>query len=282
MWPFSKTKEEEKPVIDIKAQTAITTETEKTKSFFDSKAFIKAKGVGKIAFGALVLLQPHYAFLIGASICSAWVLSSTIEAVRDPENKGTLWEKIKNSAGKEAGVMIGLLAPYVGIGIAALGGLSYLSNHAEGAQGFFQGGVMATAVGTFGLPILGCAFVAEGLINSLGYEANFMAKGYSFAKGLYNSAKKVITMAEKSPDNQKSVIQTMHNDAKNTKNLIAKEAEQLKGPIQEAVSTIASNAKDSRVGINESHGMISAVKSFFFREKVSGSRVANTDRNRGG
>lgn len=272
MWPFSQ-KEQKTPLIEKETQTTV----EPPKSFFNSPTFVKAKGVGKIAFGALVLLQPYSAFLIGASVCSAWVLSSTVEAVRDPKNKGTLWEKIKNSAGKEAGVMIGLLAPYVGIGIAAFGGLSYLSNHAEGAQGFFQGGVMATAVGTFGLPILGCAFVAEGLVNTMGYDANFMAKGFSLAKGLYKSATKVLGMAEKNPDNPKEVMKEAHKDVINAKDAITPEAKKLAEHAKNAGKAIASNANEAGVPLPNHNGIMGTVKSFFFREKVAQSRKPSID-----
>ena len=136
---------------------------------------------------------------------------------------------------------------------------------------------MATAVGTFGLPILGCAFVAEGLVNTLGYEANFMAKGYSLAKGLYNSAKKVIGMAEESPDNQKAVIQAIHKDVKQAGNEIAPEAKKLAGHAQKAASTIAAHAKDAEAPVLEPHGMMDTVKSFFFREKLSESRKPKKD-----
>ena len=272
MWPFLQ-KEQQPKVIDKEANTTV----EQPKSFFNSPTFIKAKGVGKIAFGALVLMQPYSAFLIGASVCSAWVLSSTIEAVRDPSNKGSLWEKIKNAAGKETGVMIGLLAPYVGIAVAALGGLSYLSNHAEGAQGFFQGGVMATAVGTFGLPILGCAFVAEGLVNTMGYDANFMAKGFSLAKGLYKSTTKVLGMAEKNPNNPKEVMKEAHKDVINAKDAIVPEAKKLADHVKDASKTIASNANDAGIPLPNHNGIIGTVKSFFFREKLEESRKKSNE-----
>jgi hypothetical protein len=52
MWPCPKNDPNEK----IETQPLTNQESEQPKSFFSSPAFIKAKGVAKIAFGALVLI----------------------------------------------------------------------------------------------------------------------------------------------------------------------------------------------------------------------------------
>lgn len=227
--------------LDIEKETIAEHKEPEKKSFFNSPGFIKAKGITKIAFGALVLLQPHYAFLIGASACTAWVAKSTFEAFTDPNNKGSFAEKLKNAAGKEVGAMIGLLAPYVGIGIAAFGGLSYLSNHAQGAQGFFQGGLMATAIGTVGLPALGVACVADGLVNTLGYESHLFSKAYQLAVGLFKGARKLIGIAESGPDKQEKVAQVMTSQTKNLSNQIMHGATEVARDVQPNLQNMTDN-----------------------------------------
>ncbi len=221
------------------------TETE-DKSFTHSSAFIKAKGIAKIGFGAFVLLQPYWAFAIGAVACTAWVASSTVSAFRDPKTQDVPWTtKLKNALGKETGAMIGLLAPYVGIGIAAFGGLSYLGNHAEGAQGLFQGSLMATAVGTVGLPVLGCAFIADGLVNSLGYETHFMSKGLSFVSHAYSKTKQLLGIAESGPDKQKEVIHHITQQSLVAGQMASKGAHEVGAQIAPTARNIVNNAKEA-------------------------------------
>lgn len=257
-----------------------TAKTEEKKSFLNSSGFIKAKGITKIAFGALVLLQPHYAFLIAASACTAWVGYSTVESFRDPKNKGSFFEKLKNAAGKETGAMIGLLAPYVGIAIAAFGGLSYLSNHAQGAQGFFQGGLMATAIGTVGLPALGVACVADGLVNTLGYESHFFSKAYELTLGLFKGARKLIGIAESGPDKQKEVANAMVHQTHGASKHIQQEARGVAQDLAPHAQTIT----DNLAGHKTPHTLMSRVTgflgSFTHREDQRRNEASQNERTR--
>ncbi|MEK6733496.1 MAG: hypothetical protein AABY27_00085, partial [Pseudomonadota bacterium] len=50
-------------------------------SFWDNPTVVKAKGVAKIGFGALILLQPHYAFLIGGALCASTIAAITYNKI---------------------------------------------------------------------------------------------------------------------------------------------------------------------------------------------------------
>jgi hypothetical protein len=198
-----------KPAIDISSvPNGATIEVPEQKP--NSPWWIKTKGLGKLAFGALVLLQPHYAFLIGMGTCTAGV---AVHAYRkhperswggfmsDMWNKpGEVWKDVKDAFSMEAGATLGLLAPYAGMAIAAFGALSYLGGNAQGVEGVFKGAAMATTVGTVGLPIIAGAFMVEGLCNSLGHDVNLISRGFGLAKSLVQGVQKIVGFAERNPE----------------------------------------------------------------------------------
>lgn len=187
---------------------ALVEAPEKPKTFMDSPAFIKAKGIAKIAIGGLILLQPHYALLIGGTISAGAIAGKIAQNLKGRSfsqmwtdmGDGTFTKNLKDAMGMGAGATIGLLAPYVGLALASVGALSFLAQHPEGIDGIFKGGAIATAVGTVGLPLVAGAFLAEGLANSLGYDPKIIGRSIDFVKGMAKSVGKVIGIAERSPN----------------------------------------------------------------------------------
>jgi hypothetical protein len=190
------------------------------KTFMDSPAFIKGKGIVKIAIGGLILLNPPYALMIGGTIASGAIAGKIYQNVKGRSftqmwtdmGDGTFTKNLKDALGMGAGATIGLLAPYVGVALASVGALSFLAQHPEGVDGIFKGGAIATAVGTVGLPLVAGAFLVEGLANSLGYDPKIIGKSFEFVRGIGKSVGKVISVAERSPNAPEKALNVAAKD----------------------------------------------------------------------
>jgi len=284
IWPFSSTKAvvEQQP-ISSKPLTA-------WESFMKRPDVIKAKGVVKLGFGALVLLQPHYALMIGATLCVGGIAAATIQKVQGRSfgqmwkdvKDGTFLKELKNTMGMGAGAGLGLLAPYAGAVLAMGGVVSYMAGNPQGIEGIFKGGMMATAVGTVALPIVGAAFVAEGIANSLGYDVPLIGKAIDLSSRALKAVGKIVGVAEKNPNAPEVALNAgikavnkgvteIEGVAKNVQPIISKTAEAVNKTVQK--SELPKESKSWASKFSSYLGMDSKAS---FVEK-HGSREANNN-----
>ncbi len=183
------------------------------RSFWERSEVIKFKGVAKVAVGALVVLQPHYALLIGGTICAGGIGASIYNKVRhrswsrmaEDFRDGTFWTELKDTLGMGAGSSIGLLSPATGLAVAAAGAISYFVGSGQGVEGLFKGGFMASTV-AMTLPVIGAAFIAEGLANVvMGKDYNLIRKSLEYSKSVFKSVAKFVGIAEVSKEQPKAV-----------------------------------------------------------------------------
>ncbi|MEK6733844.1 MAG: hypothetical protein AABY27_01920, partial [Pseudomonadota bacterium] len=112
---------------------------------------------------------------------------------------GPFLRELKDTLGMGFGAFVGLMAPYVGVGLAAFGALSFLAGNPQGVEGIFKGGAMAATIGTVALPALGALLVAEGVVNGLGFNYSLIGKGTELIKGACESIAKIVGVAEANP-----------------------------------------------------------------------------------
>lgn len=223
--------------------------------------FLKLKGAAKLGFGAFCIFNPHIAFGIGAVTCAGLIAGKIANNLQGRPLKqmwtdlsdGTFTKNLKNVAGMGFGAAVGLAAPYVGMALAAVGTLSFLAKNPAGIEGLFQGGAMATAVGTVGLPAIGVALCVDGMANALGYEPNLIGRSYSFVKGMFSSLGKVsqtaeanINAPEKSLDKAvqevqkaKTAAQEIANDPK-----LKEEQKKIENNLKDTVSKTSQNTQE--------------------------------------
>jgi hypothetical protein len=218
--------------------------------FFKRPDIIKAKGYGKIIFGALVILQPHYALMIGAGICLAGVSAITVQKL-----KGKTWEQIwedkykdaKDIAGMSAGAALGLVAPYAGIALAGAGVLNYLSGRG-GFEGISQGGVMAVAVGSVALPFVGGIIVVEGIANAVtGKDLPIIGKSIELSKNLLVGVGTLIGVAHNNPDKPVKALNEGINMASSAKTTINPMLEKANEEAKKLTNDINKTVQDSNL-----------------------------------
>jgi hypothetical protein len=244
---------------------------EKPKSFMDSPTFTKLKGGAKIALGGLILLQPQYAIIIGGTICAGAIAGKVIQNIKGRDLAtlkndlfdGTFTKNLKDVMGMGAGATMGLIVPYLGVALAGIGALSFLARHPEGIDGLFKGGALATAVGTVGLPLVGGAFLAEGIANSLGYEPRLIGRSLEYAKGICMSAAKIIGIAEKTPDQPTQALNAAVKETVNGAKAIAPDVQQAAAVLSKEAAKVQDTIRgsDAAPAADKAKSWVDGVKS---------------------
>lgn len=188
--------------------------------FKKTPIFIKGKGAAKIFAGVMISLMSTtavpglslVALPLGAAICGVAVVKFTVEKFNSKtwaQIKADLFKDTKDTMGMFLGVAVSALSPFTGIALTVAGSTGYLAG-VNNFDGIFKGALLSTAVTGVALPVVGAAFVVEGIINSAGYDVSLVKSGAGYAMGLYNYCSKLVHSADKDKPSQTVAVAADH------------------------------------------------------------------------